>query len=59
MELDFSPVAEDVSLSSDFKELLKSVCTCVSGKRDIPMEEKAIHGIHLPFVWFLDPFNLP
>lgn len=52
MELGLSPVAEDVSLSPDFKELLKSVCTCVSGKRDIPMEERAIHGNTLAFCVF-------
>lgn len=49
MELDLSPVAKDVSLSSDFKALLKSACTCVSGKKGIPMEERAIHGDMLAF----------
>lgn len=49
MELGLFPVAEVVSLPSDFKELLKSVCTCLSGKRDIPMEERAIHGDRLAF----------
>lgn len=49
MELGLLPVAEDMSLSSDFKELLKSLRMCVSGKRDIPMEERAIHGGTLAF----------
>lgn len=40
MKLGLSPVAEDASLSSDFKELLKYVCMGVSGKRDIPKEER-------------------
>lgn len=49
MELDLSPVAEDQSLSSGFKELLKSVCMGASGKRDIPMEERAFYGDTLAF----------
>lgn len=49
MELGLSPVAEDVSMSSDFKELLKSVYLSVSGERDIPIEERAIHRDTLAF----------
>lgn len=44
MELDLSPVAEHQSLSSGFKELLKSVCMGVSDKRGIPMDKRAIYG---------------
>lgn len=44
MELSLCPVARDVSLSSGFKKHLKSVSTCISGKRGIPMDERAIHG---------------
>lgn len=49
MELDLSPVAEHQSLSSGFKELLKSVCMGVSGKRDIPTDERAIYEDTLGF----------
>lgn len=49
MKLGLCPVARDVSLSSGFKKHLKSVSTCISGKRDIPMDERTIHGDVLAF----------
>lgn len=43
------PVAGDMSLPSGFKKHLKSVSTRISGKRDIPMDERTIHGDALAF----------
>lgn len=44
MELGLCPVAGDVSLSSDIKKHLKFMSTCISGRGDIPMDERTIHG---------------
>lgn len=49
MELGLHPVAGDMSLPSGFKKHLKSVSTRISGKRDIPMDERTIHGDALAF----------